>query len=174
MMCIRTGAKRSLEDLDERSSQLEGTPLYYSAACGLRSLTEQFFAIHPNDLNPQESFDRVRLRGVVNNDHLDVARLLPEHGADASNRRPSWTLLHYASHGGSSDVVQLLLEYQADVDRRGHDDQTPLHLASETGELTAMRPLLEYGADVDSVMVHSWTPVHRASGGGETLKLFVY
>ena len=155
--------KRSLKGLTGHPSQPKGTPLYYSAACGLRSLTEQLISIYPNDVNPPESSVWVPLDGAVHNGHLDVTRTLLEHGAEVNNKRYDWTPLHYASHVGSSDIVQLLLEYQADVGSRDDFGQTPLHLASGTGQLTAMRLLLEYGADVDSVMHFGLTPLHRAS-----------
>ena len=155
--------ERSLEDLAERPSRPKGTPLYYSAACGLCRLTEQLTAIHSKDLNPLESSVRVPLRVAVNKGYFDVARLLLDHGADVNNKISNWTLLHHASYDGNSDVVQLLLEYRADVDCRADLDRTSLHLASEGGRLEAMQLLLEYRADVDSVMDHGWTPLHRAS-----------
>jgi ankyrin repeat protein len=167
---------RSIEDLDERPSEPEKTPLYYSAACGLRNLAEQLIAIHPNDVNPPDDHNWSPLRVAVFKEHLDVARLLLEHGADPNRVIGPWTLLHGASYSGETDVIELLLEHGADVDCISTDfDETPLHLASQNGHVKAMQQLLEYGADVNHRRRGGCTPLHRASceGKPEAVRLLV-
>ncbi len=157
--------KRSIEDLTHHPLRPTKTPLFYSAACGVRSLAEQLIAIYPNDVNPKKS-QWSPLRVAVENGHVDVARLLLERGAFPNPVVGSWTLLHHASRRDNSDDVQLLLDYGADVDCTDDTDRAPLHLASAHGCVRAMQKLLEYGADVNNHMRHGWTPLHRASAHG--------
>jgi ankyrin repeat protein len=130
-----------MEDISERPSGPVAAPLYYSAACGLRSLVERLVATHPKDVNPREGSIWASLRVAIEKRQLDVARLLLEHGACADIKDTNgWTLLHEASYGWDIGALQLLLEHGADVDRRNSRDQTLLHLES----LEAIQLLLAY------------------------------
>ncbi len=153
----------SMEDISERPSEPVATPLYYSAACGLRSLVERLVATHPKDVNPREGSIWAPLRVAIEKRQLNVARLLLEHGAYPDIKGTNgWTLLHEASYGWDIGALQLLLEHGADVDCRNSRDQTPLHLSSDVGSLEAMQLLVVYGADVNKRIPNGWTPLHRA------------
>ncbi len=158
---------RSIEDLPERPPPLKITPLYYSAACGVRSLTEQLIAIYPNDINPPDGSDHSPLYGAVYNGHIDVARLLLEHGAFPNPVVAGcWTLLHHTSCGDDNDSVGLLLEHGADVDCVVDEGMTSLRLASLNGCVKAMQKLLEYGANVNVHMDSGPTLLHEAASYG--------
>ena len=43
------------------------------------------------------------------------------------------TPLHYAAKHNRPSVTKLLIEYKAEVDRKGEDDMTPLHFACQYG-----------------------------------------
>jgi len=162
-------------DLTERPLQPEQTPLYYSASCGLRSVAEQLITIYPNDINSREGSYWSPLRGAVRNGHLDVARLLLEHGAFPNHVDGHWTLLHHASYNNNIDVIELLLEHGADVHCVDDDGQTPLHLAFFRRRVQALEKLLEYGADLNIHSKFGWTPLHQASiyGSPEGVRLLV-
>src|SRR5712672_643941 len=102
-------------DFAECPSKPQATPLYYSAACGLRSVTEQLISLYPNDVNPQEDTTPAPLWTATDNGYVDIARLLLQHGANANYVRDplwdNWTLLHCASYDGSSEIIRLLLEH---------------------------------------------------------------
>jgi len=86
-------------------------PLYYSAACGLRSLAKRLAVTQSNDLNPREGSILALLYVAVDKGHLDIARVLLEHGACADIRiDDNWTLLHRASYCLDIDIMQLLIE----------------------------------------------------------------
>jgi ankyrin repeat protein len=159
---------RSIEDLAGRPSQPKKTPLYYSAICGLRNFVEQLITIYPKNINSPEGSSWSPLRGAVHNRHLDVARLLLEHGAFPNEVKAvgDWTLLHSASYNNNIDVIELLLEHGAEVNCMDNCARTPLHIASGNGHVKAMEKLLEYGADLNIRMWVGWTPLHRASING--------
>ena len=60
------------------------------------------------------------------------------------------------------DLVQLLVEYSADVMAQDKDKSTPLHLAlaSWLGSVGLVRFLLEHGANAMARNKHGWTPLH--------------
>ena len=169
-----------MEDISERPSVPEATPLYYCAACDLRSLTEYLAVIHPNDVNTRDGYIWAPLYAAVEKGHLDVARVLLEHGAYVNfTSYSSWTPLHHASsRRGSDAMLLLLLEHGADVDSIDNHGQTPLHLACEIGRLNAVQLLVVFGADVNKRTiraVNDSTPLHQAvlSGNVEVVRLLL-
>jgi ankyrin repeat protein len=87
----------------------------------------------------------------------------------------SSTPLIYAAKYGHLDVVRVLLDGGAEVDRADSIRSTALHHAAFRGHLEVCRELLERGATVDPV--NSWkdTPLHCAARGGHlsVVKLLV-
>lgn len=96
-------------------------------------------------------------------------------------RRDGWTPLHWAVLCTSSQSVRMLLENDADVNRRANDGWTPLHAAASapfrpdngnkrlepdaTGA-EVLEMLLAAGADVHSVTEDGWTPLMAAAASG--------
>ncbi|KAH9036087.1 ankyrin repeat-containing domain protein [Lactarius hengduanensis] len=65
------------------------------------------------------------------------------------------------------DVVEWLLDIDADANAKDNDHRTPLHLAAAGGHLEVVRTLMGHGVDVNAAM--TWgdhTPLHEASSGG--------
>ena len=75
------------------------------------------------------------------------------------NRTP----LLIAAERGDAEVVQLLLEYNANVNKKDHLTYTPLHLAVQQGHVQVARTLLEHGSNVNA-HTDNWniTPLHDA------------
>jgi ankyrin repeat protein len=61
------------------------------------------------------------------------------------------------------DIVQLLIDYGADVTAQDGTQTTPLHLAAFSGSAESVQLLIEYGADVNALDQSSKTPLHLAS-----------
>jgi len=85
-------------------------------------------------------FHRVSLNG-----HVDLARILVEHGADAAAqyKEEGLALLHRASVGGTPCGAEQCVDVTAQ-DKHG---STPLHRASIRGHMNLTRFLVEHGAD---------------------------
>ena len=64
------------------------------------------------------------------------------------------------------DVVQLLLDRGADPNKANNDGWTPLHLAVYKGRKEAVELLLEGGAEPNRTNIDGWTPLHVASYRG--------
>ena len=61
------------------------------------------------------------------------------------------TPLHLASKSGYPKVIQLLLNYGADINSRNCNKYTPLDFAAIKGNYRAAQVLLQNGAQVDSM-----------------------
>src|SRR6266478_5405907 len=60
-----------------------------------------------------------------------------------------WTLLHHASYHRDIGVMQLLLEYGANVNKRIHYGWTPLYWALLNRNVEVVCSLLQYVVDID-------------------------
>ncbi|KAK8751698.1 hypothetical protein OTU49_009857, partial [Cherax quadricarinatus] len=64
------------------------------------------------------------------------------------------TALHYAACQGNLKVVRLLLQWNADVNRRSRriddDGGTPLHMAAYAGQVRVIKALIGAGANCEA------------------------
>lgn len=74
-----------------------------------------------------------------------------------------YTPLHWAAIQGHWDVVEVLVEHDADVNAIGGDGGTPLHLASHHDRPDMIRLLLDQGADLSIQNRWGRTPLHVAA-----------
>lgn len=210
-----------LYDIDEspkppttHPTRPQASALYYSTLCGFPWLAEHLIDNRSMDVNARGGRYVTPLHAALNKgakEHLDIARLLIEHGADVNaqddeassplrmaldfkqfevvppllrkgadanvrlNGHSESTPLHIASCSGHPIVVQLLLEYGAEVNVWDGKGRTPLHIASNNGDSNAVQMLLEYRADVTSRDKKGCTPLHLVSikGNLEIVKLLV-
>ena len=95
---------------------------------------------------------------------LDTARLILKSGADVNLRTP----LRRAAYCNHVDVVRLLLEFRAEVDRRDRYGKTPLMAASEEGHDDVVRVLLDAGADFDANEETGKRALYYACAAGHT------
>ena len=95
---------------------------------------------------------------------LDTARLILKAGADVNLGSP----LFQAAYCNHVDVVRLLLEFRAEVDRRGRYGKTPLMAAASEGHDEVVRVLLDAGADVNASEENGKGALYYASDEGHT------
>ena len=95
---------------------------------------------------------------------LDTARLILKSGADVNLRTP----LRRAAYCNHVDVVRLLLEFRAEVDRRDKWGKTPLIAAAKEGHDECVRVLLDAGAAVDASEENGKGALYYACSAGHT------
>ncbi|XP_044480506.1 protein VAPYRIN-like [Mangifera indica] len=85
------------------------------------------------------------------------------------------TLLHIAIAQSRPDIVQLLLEFQPDVESHIQSGCSPLEAAAAAGEALIVELLLARKASTERSETSTWGPIHLALGGGhlEVLRLLL-
>ena len=153
----------------ERPTAARATPLHYAAFCGLHDVARFLIVQHSQDVNDRgiETEPRTPLHVALRRGHLEVARVLLEHGADTEARNSGdLTPLLWASKKGYAEVARDLLEHGADTEARDSDNHTPLLWASKKGYAEVARDLLEHGADTEARDGDNHTPLLWASEKG--------
>ncbi|KAL8241337.1 hypothetical protein R6Q59_014692 [Mikania micrantha] len=113
----------------------------------------------------------VMMASLVKNGSMDEIRDVLE------KSDPSWravdsvddegqTLLHLAISQSRAELVQLLLEFEPDIEARNRSGLTPLEAASASGEGLIVELLLSHGASTDRSESSTWGPIHLAAHGG--------
>ena len=85
---------------------------------------------------------------------------------DCADRR-GMTPLHWAAQKGLDDVVQLLIDRGADLNRTNIHGHTPLHRTGNPLNIAVVKLLLDNGADPDKGG-YGYVVLHRAAGLGYT------
>ncbi len=161
--------QRSLPSKRPRRPLLPGgTALHYAAHCGLPDIVKFLAIDHPQDVHSQGFDDKstpIHMASI--NGHVEVVRILVEHGADAKAQDGMGrTALHVASAEGHVEVVRMLVEHGVGATAQDGKGLTPLHVASTWGHVDVVCVLVEYGADVATQDEHGWTPLHLALAWG--------
>lgn len=127
----------------ERPLRPLGSPLHYAAFCGLHTIVKLLAISRPQDVHSR-GFDDMStpLHMALRSGEVDIARLLFEHGADATTQdSDGWTLLHLTVMEGSVSLTRLLIEHGADVKAQSNDGWTPLHSLGSAGGTRGSRRL---------------------------------
>jgi ankyrin repeat protein len=144
------------------------TPLYYAALCGFCDLAEHLIIKHSQQVNANGGYYVSPLVAALGREHLGVAQLLYEHGADVDvqgfNRR---TLLNALPCKGRLEVVEWLLGHGANPNLRSDLNlYTPLHVAALNGHVEVSRKLLQHKVDQNALDKNGRTPLRLAAEGG--------
>ncbi len=144
------------------------TPLHYAAVCGLHSIVTFLVIEHSQDVDSRCDDTRsAPLHLACREGHVEVTRVLVEHGADATAQdNYGWTPLHQASQSGNVEIAWFLIEHGADVTAQDNYGSTPLHSASGWGNVDVAQFLVEHGADVTAQNNEGCTPLQLASRRG--------
>ena len=161
--------------LFSHSDKSAAAPLYYAALCGFHELVGQLIIKYPQDVNSDGGYYVRPLLAALAGKHFRTADLLRHHGADPHLRASQMrTPLHSAAYYGDLEVVQKLVEYDADVNAKDEEGRTPFYNASEgiyPKDCSVHQLLLELGADIDARANNGWTPLHNASFYGARLEV---
>ncbi len=140
--CVRHAAFKAIDDA-YRAGDLEAL----RHACG--DLPD-----FPNSQHSHELGLGYPLEYAIYWSPLPFVRILLEYGADPNYDDgagfPALIAALSTTRPDRRDLVHLLLEFGADVHRRGLNDWTPLHYAANIDDVEAIQLLLAHGADPNS------------------------
>jgi hypothetical protein len=152
------------------------TPLYYAARCGFQDLVKHLIVNDPKQVTAEGGQYLTPFVAALGAGHFLTAKSLHDNGAHPDVKGFFWyTPLHSAVVHGDSGMVQVLLEYKADIHARIFNSDTPLHLTARYVYQDSINPLsmsnvarllLEHGADVNARNNKQSTPLHLATREG--------
>ena len=95
------------------------------------------------------------------NGQKSIVQIFLQKGGINVNKRDAEgnTPLHYACLKGFRDIVNMLLEHDADVSVANNCAETPLHAAARSGNKEIIGKLIQYGADQDATDKDGRTPL---------------
>jgi ankyrin repeat protein/peroxiredoxin len=121
------------------------------------------------DVNSRDAMGGTPLHDAAWSGEAAVAAYLLQAGAFVNARHADGgsSPLHYAVLTNHPDVVEVLLDHNADVQARYKTGQMPLHLAAARGYGRIAALLIAHGADVNARDETGATPLSEAAWTGE-------
>jgi Ankyrin repeats (3 copies)/Ankyrin repeats (many copies) len=155
----------------------DASPLYYAALCGFQDLVENLIVKYPQQVNASGGWYFTPLVAALAGKHFQTAELLRLSGADPNVQRfEGNTPLHSVACSGNVEMVQVLLDLEADVNIRNNRSESPLNYLPQ-GSLyygvperlrslaNIARLFLDRGADINAQNNVGWTPLYAATDG---------
>jgi len=145
------------------------TPLHLAVLSAHKAAAEQLLN-HGADIEAKNDTGNTPLLCAISRNYHgmsgrceEVVQLLLDRGAatETRNGEQGWTALSLAAALGHVGTIQLLLHYDADIEGKGLNDQTPLACASSVDYKVA-EVLLTAGANVEARDAIGRTPLHSA------------
>src|SRR6476620_4679866 len=118
--------------------------------------------------NTRDNMGATALHDAVWTGHVDLVRLLLDHGADPNipHAEGLSTPLHYAAIKGNAPIASMLIQHGADVKVADRAGSTALHLAAARGYVDVVRLLIERKAPLDRKDRSGSTPLDAAAWKG--------
>lgn len=111
-----------------------------------------------NGIDPE-----LALRNAAAEGNLNDVRHWIQQGANVDSANPGgWTPLIYAADRSHVEVIDVLLQANADPNLHEHDGWSALMFSAVKGDLEACRLLIREGADLEHVSNNEWTPLKAA------------
>ena len=161
------------------TSRSDITPLYCAALCGFEDLVGDLVVKYPQDVNTSGGYYLTPLVAALAGRHFPTAKLLHHNGAHVNiPGHGGRTPLHSGAWYGDLEMVQILLDYKANVNVQDPDNWTPIHYTSNGFRTQPIphnirqlfpdvaRLLLEHGADLNARNNFGETPLYQAVANG--------
>jgi ankyrin repeat protein len=164
----------STPPLDSSTAPTGHTTLHLAAGLG-HAMIAQLLVDAGADVEATDSLGRTALYYAAVNGHADTVAVLLSAGSMNTAQPGSLPPLHAAAKGGHTAVLQVLLDYGADVDAATDSTEEPvgtpagataLHNAAVNGHTAAIQLLVDAGADVQATESSGCTPLYLAAMNG--------
>lgn len=145
----------------------KNAPIHEAAKAGSVDKIRALLGADPRLVNARNAFGVTPLYFAAGTNHVAVAKLLIEAGADTNAKSTvGQAPLAAAAALGYAEVVRLLLAHGAKVNDTDKFRLTALHEAAAYGHTAVVKLLLTHGADVAAKDVKGVTPLQLARERG--------
>ncbi len=129
------------------------------------SLSLKILKRHKNLINAIDDDENTTLALASEAGCLDVVKFLFEHGIKSVNfkRKDGVSALELAVKGNYFKIVNILLEYGADVNVKDINGESIFHWVNYKSNLQIAKALLDYGANINAKDNNNMTPLHWAA-----------
>jgi serine/threonine-protein phosphatase 6 regulatory ankyrin repeat subunit B len=103
-------------------------------------------------------FERQLIRSYFNNEKSQILSLLQQHRNDISDNTLI-DVLFTATSEGNNEVINMLLDYDVDVNSTNKNLATPLHFAASKDRSDTVDLLIQRGANINSLDELHYTPL---------------
>ncbi|XP_044729948.1 serine/threonine-protein phosphatase 6 regulatory ankyrin repeat subunit B-like [Chrysoperla carnea] len=137
-------------DVNESDLGFNRTALHWAAWSGNIDVVKFLLSVDGVEVNAVEDQGDLPIHYAVVNKHLEVIKLLIEHGSELNKRGDLGLPLCMAVRDGDLNIIKVLVDGGADVNLAEYDvDETskPLQIALEYSSMEVVRYLLEKGAE---------------------------
>ena len=114
------------------------------------------------DVNFQQQGDLTPLYYAVNNNHVNVVKILLKYRARQDLYYKTFSSLYLASKNGNLEIVKLLVEAGTNINYKPRDNQSALNSAVVNKHLSVVEYLLDHGADIETRNEDNFTPLFFA------------
>ncbi|CAG9762790.1 unnamed protein product [Ceutorhynchus assimilis] len=139
------------------------TQLHLAARDGKTEIVESIF-VHGVKKDVRNNRGLTALHLAAQMGHSAIVNMLLENGFSVDGTQINQlTPLHYASSNHDDvHLIEILLKFDAEIERKNIFGRTALHLASQNGHSTVVNLLLKNGANVNARDNHGETPMHKS------------
>lgn len=152
------------------------TPLFWAAIRGNEEAVAQLLELGAEP-DPVDDFGMTPLGRACTDGYFEIARLLLENGADVDRPEGDWerTILQGAAVSGRTELVELAIEYSADVAATDAYGMTALEYASRYGYRDIAELLVAAGARIDGLEENYGRPelLDRRVAAGEAVMWYL-
>lgn len=174
MIALKAGHVEIARDLIARNCDVNkedfsgAAPLLFMASIGDRGLCEDLLrqAADPETLDPVSRLRVAHVFAKHRNEH--ALRVLLQAHADVKTRNPAngRVLLHVVAATSWHPIVELLLDFQAEINIQCNVGDTPLRLAALNNDVWIAHLLLARGAEPNLGNRSGCAPIHAAASRG--------
>ncbi|XP_057322749.1 uncharacterized protein LOC130666094 [Microplitis mediator] len=153
-------------NVNKRTHQ-NATPLHGAALNGHLDVVKVLIS-HGADIHAVTVSELTALHNAVETNREEIVELLLQRGANVNARGPvdNFAAINYTAEKGYSNMLKLLIKYNAEVNISTSDGRTPLHIAAFNGHVDIIDILIKNRISIDFQSKDGSTPLCFASAQG--------
>ncbi len=152
---------------DVNCTDKEGvTPLMLLARNGKTDAALKYLAFDGVDISLKDNNNNKAIDYATSAGLRELVKALSQNDGEHTDANGN-TTLHHACWNEQTEVVKVLIEKDADVNKINDDGETPLFLAVRRANLVIVEKLLAAGAEPDISNIDGILPIHVAADDGE-------